>query len=293
MNKARRIFDLGWRAIEGSTIALWSSRRICRGSRHKIDGEVIVSLTSYPPCFPTLHLSLRTLLNQSISPDRIVLWIAHRDLALLPPKVLALQERGIEIRPCADLRSFKKIVPAVEQFPESYIVTADDDLYYGRDWLEMLLSSVGTGTSDVVARIVHRPSFEEERMRSFTAWPLNVIDDQAHAPSSDLFCGSGAGALFPPGSLHPDLVRRDLFERLTPNCDDSWITWMIHRQGTKIRRAKGPRRNLKAWLRTVRGSLAVDNFTAAGEGVQMDRYIANLSEHFGPLHRLKDVCSNR
>lgn len=277
--------------MEGSAYALWSSRPIRRGPRHKIDGEVIVSLTSYPPRFPTLHMTLRTLLNQSISPDRIVLWIAHRDLALLPFKVLALEERGIEIRPCADLRSFKKIVPAVEQFPDSYIVTADDDLYYARDWLEILLSSVGTGTSDVVARIVHRPSFDGERMRSFKVWPLNVTDDQAHAPSSDLFCGSGAGALFPPGSLHPDLVCRDLFERLTPNCDDSWITWMIHRKGTKIRRAVGPRRNLMAWLRTVRGSLAVDNFTAAGEGVQMDRYIANLSEHFGPLHRLKDVGS--
>ncbi len=287
MIEVRRLVDLGWRAMEGGAFALLAMRPIRRGPRHHVDGEVIVSLTSYPPRFPTLHLTLRTLLNQSVSPDRVILWIAHLDLAHLPPKVLALQKQGVEIRPCADMRSFKKIVPAVEQFPDSYIVTADDDLYYSRDWLEILLSSAGPGTEDVVCRIVHRPTSDGEWLRSFTAWPLNVMDDDAHAPSSDLFCGSGAGALFPPGSLHPDLVRRNLFEQLTPDCDDSWITWMIHRNGTKIRRAKGPRRELRAWLRTVRGSLAASNLAADGEGIQMDRYIANLSIHFGPLHLLK------
>ena len=286
MISVRRIAALGWRAIEGSAYALAARQPIVRGARHRLDREVVVSLTSFPPRFSTLHLTLRTLLNQSVSPDRIVLWIAHQDMALLPPKVLALQTKGIEIRPCDDLRSFKKIVPATEQFPDSYIVTADDDLYYRRDWLRIILSAAGAGTKDVVCRIVHRPSFDGDQLRPFSAWPLNVTDATAHQPSNDLFCGSGAGALFPPRSLHADVVRRDLFERLTPDCDDSWITWMIHRQGTKIRRAPGPKRELKAWLRTVRGSLAETNFVAVGEGVRMDRFLANLSDYFGPLHRL-------
>ena len=285
MISVRRIAELGWRVIEGSAYALAAQRPIVRGPRHRLDREVLVSLTSFPPRFSTLHLTLRTLLNQSMSPDRIVVWIAHQDMALLPPKVLALQTKGIEIRACDDLRSFKKIVPAIEQFPGSYIVTADDDLYYRRDWLRIILDAAGAGTNDVVCRIVHRPSFDGDRLRPFSVWPLNVTDAAAHQPSRDLFCGSGAGALFPPQSIHPDTVRRDLFEKLSPDCDDSWIAWMIRRQGTMIRRAPGPKRELKAWLRTVRGSLAESNFAADGEGVRMDRYLANLSDYFGPLSR--------
>ena len=107
MISVQRIAELGWRAIDGSAYALAARQPIVRGARHRLDREVVVSLTSFPPRFSTLHLTLRTLLNQSVSPDRIVLWIAHQDMALLPRKVLALQTQGIEIRPCDDLRSFK------------------------------------------------------------------------------------------------------------------------------------------------------------------------------------------
>lgn len=45
-------------------------------------------------------------------------------------------------------------------------------------------------------------------------------------------------------------------------------------------------RERKAWLRTVRESLAKSNFAAEGKGVRMDRHLANLSGYFGPLDRL-------
>src|SRR5579864_6248399 len=105
----------------------WILRR--SGTPHGLPGTLVVSLTSYPPRFPTVALTLRCLLTQSIKPDHVILWIAHADEARLPPEVLALRALGLEIRSTEDLRSFKKIVPALRDFPDAFIVTADDDVY--------------------------------------------------------------------------------------------------------------------------------------------------------------------
>ena len=53
--------------------------------------------------------------------------------------------RGLEIRECDNLRSFKKLVPALQTFPNAFIVTADDDLYFAPNWLETLATAAEAG----------------------------------------------------------------------------------------------------------------------------------------------------
>src|SRR5688500_19351966 len=95
--------------------SLWftraAQRRLRRPGRwggHNLSGELAVSLTSFPPRFDSLHLTLACLLDQSIRPDRVILWIAHQDMERLPVAVTSLEDRGLEIRECDDLRSYKK-----------------------------------------------------------------------------------------------------------------------------------------------------------------------------------------
>ena len=82
---------------------------------HNLLGELIVSLTSYPRRFPILKFTIRSLLNQTVRPDRVILWLAEDDVTYLPSAVRRLA--GLEVRTCPDLRSFKKLIPALEQFP--------------------------------------------------------------------------------------------------------------------------------------------------------------------------------
>lgn len=103
---------------------LISHRPIRRGPRHGLDAPLILSLTSYPPRFRTLARSLRCLLNQSVSPDRLILWVAEADHAFLPSNVHKLERQGLEIRTCPDWRSLKKIAPTLMAFPDAYIATA-------------------------------------------------------------------------------------------------------------------------------------------------------------------------
>ena len=103
---------------------------------HELGAPLIVTLTSYPPRFPTLGATLRSLLDQTVQADRTILWLAEQDLALLPDDVIVLKDFGLEIRTCADLRSYKKLIPALQAFPDAWFATADDDVYYRPDWLE-------------------------------------------------------------------------------------------------------------------------------------------------------------
>jgi len=105
-------------------------------SPHPLPGQLIVSLTSYPPRFATLDKTIKCLLRQTVKPDAIVLWIASGDRSKLPDAVTRLERDGLTIACCDNLRSYKKIIPALERYPNAFIVAADDDLYIWPTWLE-------------------------------------------------------------------------------------------------------------------------------------------------------------
>jgi protein O-GlcNAc transferase len=108
-------------------------------TNHNLPSKLIVSLTSYPPRFGKLHLTLKCLVNQTVKPDVVVLWIAHQDMNMLPEAVLKYERQGlISINACNDYKVYKKIIPTLKSFPEAFIVTPDVDLYYPKWWLDTL-----------------------------------------------------------------------------------------------------------------------------------------------------------
>ena len=81
---------------------------------HDLDAPLVVSLTSYPARFGSLHLVLQSLLMQTVRPDRVILWLAAGDETQLTPEITALD---VEIRICPNWRSYKKIVPTLLEAP--------------------------------------------------------------------------------------------------------------------------------------------------------------------------------
>lgn len=59
--------------------------------------DVIVSITSYPPSFETLHKVIESILNQSIRTQMICLGIAEKDICKLPENVQRLRSCGRKI----------------------------------------------------------------------------------------------------------------------------------------------------------------------------------------------------
>ncbi len=244
---------------------------------HRIPGEVHLNLTSHPPRFGLLAPTLRSLLLQDTAPDRVTLWLHAPDLALLPEPVRVLErDEGLRIRTVSrDLRSYKKLVPALEQEPEAWHVTADDDIYYRPDWLGTLLdASRGTPASLLCWRAHLVTDTREGVLRPYRKWRPKT---EMRGPDPRLFPTSGAGVLFPPGSLDRRVVDRDLAMALAPTADDLWWYWMARLSGTEVRRV-GDNPRLITWEGAREDSLWRTN---KREEVGNDAQIEALLEHFG------------
>ena len=217
---------------------IWWKLRPMRmaGRAHQLPNNLIISLTSYPPRFAVLAPALKTLLSQSVKPDMVILWIAHNDEALLPNDVLLLQKKGLTIKTCTDLRSYKKIVPTLEEYPDAFVVTADDDIFYELNWLETLTSSY-SNPHEVLFRRGHTITVDEDmNPRPYSEWDWEKTSSES---SLFNFPTSGAGALYPPRIFDTRVADSDTFLALSPTADDLWLYWMAGLGGAKFRRV-GP-----------------------------------------------------
>ena len=68
----------------------------------------------------------------------------------------------------------------------------------------------------------------------------NVQVDDVSEASFRLFpCGVG-GVIYPPGTLHPEVLNQDVFRAICSTEDDVWFKAMALLQGTKAKRLPGP-----------------------------------------------------
>lgn len=248
---------------------------------HLLPSKLIISLTSYPPRFSKLHLTIKSLLNQSIMPDKIILWIAHDDKEHLPSNVREYEKKfcRFEIRYCDDLRSFKKIIPALIEFPDDFLVTVDDDVFYSRKWLEGLCESWCGESKEIVAYRVHKVIFNQDgSLKPYSKWQQYYKNFE----SNDYLFPTGiGGVLYPPYSLHHEVTNISLFLKLCPHADDIWLFWMERLNHCSVRVPKR-KFNVINWLGTDQNGLAQLNVSNNGNDIQ----IANLQKHFGFIQEI-------
>ena len=245
--------------------------------RHALPGRLTISLTSYPKRFPTLSFTLKSLLDQSVKPDRVVLWIAKGDEKQLPKAVLDLQASGLEIKVTPkDIRSYKKIIPLLNDSPSDYIVTADDDIFYERHWLQSLLDGFDPVRPRVVCRRAHRPSrLPDGSLTPYASWKFEHIFDGA---DEDIFATGVGGVLYFPGCFHPLVTDEALFTELCPLADDVWLYWMVRMNGNRYRQVGG-RFQQVVWPGSQATSLRSQNL----EGGKNDEQIKAMEQRFGTV----------
>jgi hypothetical protein len=246
-------------------------------SRHPLPGRLIVSLTSYPPRFASLHLTLRTLLAQDMAPDLVVLWLYSPDVAELPLSVRKMTGSRLEIRTVdQDLKSFKKLIPALSTFPDSYIVTADDDTYYQRSWLRHLVASCRPGSREVVGHVAHKITLNEARdIRPYREWELRI---SGTAAGPRVFLTGVGGILYPPGAFAPEVLDAKTFMELCPTADDVWFYFMLRRNQFTSRKIAGsfPRHS---WRRTQEQNLFEANMRG-GNDLAINALVSRFGKPF-------------
>jgi len=249
---------------------------------HNLPNKLIVSLTSYPARFDQLPLTLLSLIQQTVKPDNILLWIAYEDKSELTSDIRLFEDLGVEICFCEDLKSYKKIIPTLKKYPDSYIVTADDDLYYKKNWLEELLSSWDGNNKTIVAHRAHRVKFNGSGdIKPYREWGWEYKKD--NKASAYNFPTCGAGALFPPNIFYEDVLEVNQFQKLAPTADDVWLYWMSRLNGAKIKVANNPQ-PLVEWPLSKQNNLWQKNIL---EG-KNDEQIEHLIKSYGlPLDKEK------
>lgn len=203
----------------------------------KREVPIIVSLTSYDDRFDDLEIALYSLLNQSIKPDRIILWLSdeYEDLSNIPYSISKFIKNGLEIRFVKDLRSYTKIYYALKQFSNSIIVTADDDIFYPKDWLEKLYYSYITFPSDIHVHRAHRVIYENNKIYPYEKWQKHVKEENARF---DNFLTGVGGVIYPPNCFSKEVFRKDVFLNYSPFADDIWLWMMALISNRKIRVVK-------------------------------------------------------
>lgn len=201
--------------------------------------EFVVTLTSHGPRFKNLAQVLHDLKKQTLQPERILLNIAHHEVALLPPEVSALEEEGyIQIVNCEDFGPAKKLIPTLMSVQEMPIIVIDDDLFYKPDLFLQLMIAHHLHPNAIISARVHRLTQNENGdIMDFQNWDKQFEENTDLR--TDLLPTSGAGTLFPTGALHSDASNGKIYQECAKNTDDLWWYFQARRNGTLVKRIEG------------------------------------------------------
>lgn len=189
--------------------------------------KVTVSLTSFPGAIDYVPAAIRSILSGRVLPDRIVLYVTMEQFgeAGLPEAVKGL-ERDCDIFEVRDyprdIRSYRKLVPALRDFPEDIIVTIDDDVAYHPDMLAGLLRMNEKFPDDVIAHRAKRILPEKPYRKWWKYRWYHFLPRRFHLRFDTMQTGVG-GVLYPPHSLKEDMMDEALFMQTAPTTDDIWF----------------------------------------------------------------------
>lgn len=187
--------------------------------------NIIVSFTSFPNRINTVWLTAASLLNQTMKPYKVILWLAEEQFPdkKIPKSLARLQERGLEIRYCEDLKPHKKYFYVMQEYPEYFIVTADDDIFYPEKHIEQLWKGHLVYPDTVICHWSHLIGINEKGdFCPYNSWG----DDSTAEPYFRTLAVGCNGILYPPTSLPEEaFIKENIIENALFT-DDLWLKCM-------------------------------------------------------------------
>lgn len=185
----------------------------------------IISFTTIPNRINRIKPMVDSLLNQTIKPDEIVLWVAENYKRVEGENIEIpnfLKYSGIRIEVCEDKGPFTKLFYSLKEEwlnKENIIITVDDDVTYPPKWFENLIN----------ASIENPNSSIGYRGRELMGNKLNYNSSKLYLGSPslipkkvDIITGTW-GALYKPKFFNEDIFNHKLIDS-NFFVDDIWIT---------------------------------------------------------------------
>ena len=199
--------------------------------------EIVVSLTSFPPRIGQLHLTLKSLLCQTLVPRRIVVWLSREEFPngsqALPDSLKALTHNGVEFRFVPqNLRSHKKYYYAFREFPDNTVVTVDDDVIYPRDTLARLWNLYWQHPGTVCANVIRQIARKGNGFAPYKQW-RKMTEMPVESSHRNMAVGCG-GIMYPPHWYTENLFDTGLIAECCPYADDLWLKAHELLSGTRV-----------------------------------------------------------
>lgn len=193
---------------------------------------IVVSLTSFEPRLKGLHLVIRNMMEQDLTPRLIVLWLNNSLKGKIPTSLEKMIGPRFEVR-FSDLDGPQlKLIESLKSFPKDLVVTCDDDLIYPKNWLSKLYSAHISRPEQIIAhhcRLIRRDSHGQ--LLPYTQWNWDRTKSYV---DTDLLAIGSSGVLYPPKSFDQRVFDMELFQKICPKSDDLWFKAMAVLNDTPV-----------------------------------------------------------
>lgn len=199
--------------------------------------KIIVSLTSYPARLPTVHLAIKSILNQTYKPDKIILYLDDDvDIDTIGSKLVSLKQYGLTIakRP-ENIKPHKKYYYAIKEHPDDIVITVDDDKTYNKLVLESLVRSYERNPESVSAISAAKILINENgEIAPYSEKSWRIEKSLLGRPSKQLSVYGCGGVLYPPYCMSDELFNLENIKKYSLGNDDIWLNIMQILNNTKI-----------------------------------------------------------
>lgn len=217
----KRLKHLVFRYLKDLAIEVNYRAQFSRSKLSENPGDVVVCMTSYPERIDHAWLAIESLFRQTYKDFHIVLVLARDQFPgeKLPRMIRRQIKKGLKILwQSHDRGSFDHLWPAVVEFPDSRVISVDDDKFFPTDLVEQLVAVSESRPGTVIGARGWAMASRDGVIQFQGGW------ERANpaTPPDKLFMPPGNGSLYPPASL-PALTGDDAARlRLCPTADDVW-----------------------------------------------------------------------
>lgn len=165
---------------------------------------IIVSMTSWTKRITNVKYVVSSILQGTYKPDKIILNLSTDEFQdkHIPIDLKLLEKYTIfEINWVKEnTKAFKKIIPTMKLYPESVVISIDDDIIYPRLFIETILDSYKKQNTDIITLYRNKNKYEFD----------SVV---------------GCGTLYTTSKLVPFISNHLNKEIINTNEDDTYYAW--------------------------------------------------------------------
>lgn len=193
--------------------------------------KLIVSLTSFGERIKSVYITLESIARQTLKPHKVILWLAEDEFTLdnIPITLKRFVNRGLEIRFCKDIKSYKKLIYTVRDFPNGLIITIDDDAIYDFEMIEELYNAHLKHPYTICCHRSH--VIKKDSSGDYLPYNQWGKSNEIIEPSFLQFPTGVGGVLYFPGCFDIEFFKEEKFMQVAPTGDDFWFKAMAWKNG--------------------------------------------------------------